>query len=162
MALPPFLEDVAKNEQRIVKIQLLPDRWPIFCDQYDLDWHYTPFERKKVAAISNAPGVYCFHVGHRLHCLPPLGLSLYGGISKVSLRERCLNYFWEKHAEQGRFWVRKFLHVFEDELTLGWSEVDATTVDLNVLEKDFNDAMMPPYSVKDFSADIRAGRNAWQ
>ena len=28
-------------------------------------------------------------------------------------------------------------------------------------KKDFNDAMMPQYSVRDFSAEVRAGRNAW-
>ena len=162
MALTPFLEAVSENDLRTVRTQLFPGRWRFFCDQYDLDWQYTPFQRKRVATISNAPGVYCFHVGHGLHCLPPLGLSLYGGITKVSLRRRCLKYFSEKHAAQGRFWVRKFLQVFEEELTLGWSEVDTTTVDLNALEKDFNDAMMPPYSVKDFSADVRKGRNAWQ
>lgn len=162
MALTPFLQDVLENELRIVRIQLFPDRWRKFCDKYDLDWQYTPFERKKVGTISNAPGVYCFHVGHSLNCLPPLGLSLYGGISKDSLRSRCRKYFWERHADQGRVGVRKFLQVFEDELTFSWSEVDATTVDLDVLEKDFNDAMMPPYSSKDFSADVLKGRNAWQ
>ena len=115
-----------------------------------------------MTAISDAPGVYCFHVGHDYKCLPPLGLSLYGGISTVSLRERCLSYFREKHSEEGRPWVRKLLQVFEDDLTLGWTEVDTTTVDLHALEREFNDAMMPPYSVKDFSTNVRKGRNAWQ
>ena len=161
MALNPFLEEVAINELRIVKTQPFPSRWRDFCDQYSLAWNYTPFERKQVAKISEEPGVYCFHIGHNLNCLPPIGLSLYGGITTRSLRARCLNYFWEKDAVQGRFWVRKFLQVFEGELVLGWSEVDSTAVNLNILEESFNDAMMPHYSVRDFSADVRAGRNAW-
>ena len=72
-----------------------------------------------------------------------------------------MRYFSEKDADNGRIWVRKFLNVFEGELTLGWSEVDTMITDLKALEKDFNDAMMPHYSVKDFSAEVRAGRNAW-
>ena len=161
MALTPFLEEVAENELRIVRAHIFPDRWRLFCHQYSLIWNYTPFERDQVQRISNESGVYCFHIGHALDCLPPLGLSLYGGITTDSLRRRCLRYFWEKDADHGRFWVRKFLQVFEGELTLGWSEVDTATVDINALEKDFNDAMMPHYSVKDFSAAVRAARNAW-
>ena len=161
MALTPFLEEVAETELRIVRTQIFPDRWRLFCDQYNLAWHYTPFEREHVCQLSTAPGVYCFHLGHALDCLPPLGISLYGGITTDSLRTRCLRYFWEKDADQGRFWVRKFLQVFEGELTLGWSEVDTSAVDIRALEKDFNDAMMPQYSVKDFSAAVRAARNAW-
>ena len=90
MGLSPFLEGVSKNELRIVRTQLFPDRWHQFCDQYHLSWHYTQFEREQVKKISTKPGVYCFHVGHTLNCLPPLGLSLYGGISTNSLRTRCL------------------------------------------------------------------------
>ena len=161
MALKPFLEEVAINELRIVRTQLFPSRWHDFCDQYSLAWNYTPFVREQVANISEAPGVYCFHIGHNLNCLPPIGLSLYGGITTASLRARCLNYFWEKDSVLGRFWVRKFLQVFEGELVFGWSEVDSNAVSLGILEKDFNDAMMPHYSVRDFSADVRAGRNAW-
>ena len=161
MALTPFLEEVAENELRIVKTQLFPSRWRNFCDLYNLAWNYTPFERVQVANISDVPGVYCFYIGHDLNCLPPIGLSLYGGITTRSLRTRCLEYFREKDAANGRYWVRKFLHVFEGELVFGWSEFNSNPAKLNILEKDFNDAMMPQYSVRDFSADVRAGRNAW-
>ena len=98
MALTPFLEEVAISELRIVKTQLFPSRWHDFCDLYSLAWNYTPFERKQVANISEGPGVYCFYIGHDLNCLPPIGLSLYGGITTASLRTRCLNYFREKDA----------------------------------------------------------------
>ena len=123
---------------------------------------FTPFERQAVSTISDAPGIYCFHVGHARTCLPPLGLSLYGGISEDSLRRRCMRYFSEKDAKEGRLSVRRFLHVFEGELTLVWSEIDTTAFDIKRMERDFNDAMMPPYSRRDFSAELRAARGAWQ
>lgn len=162
MSMDPFLAAHSEDKLRIVRTQLFPDRWRQFCKNYSLDWQYTPFERKRVQLISRNPGVYCFHVGHKLNCLPPFGLSLYGGCTESSLRNRCLNYFWEKDAAQGREHVRVFLKVFEGDLTLGWSEVDIKKFDIKTLEKHLNDALMPPYSVKDFTAKIKSARNAWQ
>ena len=162
MSQPPFLDQLGDFQLRTVRIALFPNRWRQFCVQYQPDWQYTPFERDEVSRISDRPGVYCFHVGHGLACLPPLGLSLYGGISEVSLRRRCMNYFSEKNSRTGRTSVRKFLNVFEGELTLVWSEIDTTALDIGQLERDFNDAMMPPYSRRDFSAEVRGSRSAWQ
>ena len=162
MSQHAFLEQLKELDSRTVRIALFPARWRWFCARYQPDWNYTPFETDKVAQISDSPGVYCFHVGHRLTCLPPFGISLYGGITKVSLRRRCMGYFSEKDSPSGRISVRKFLHVFEGELTLFWSEIDITSFDIDQLERDFNDAMMPPYSRRDFSAEVRSARSAWQ
>ena len=162
MSQPPFLAQLADLNLRTVRIALFPDRWRLFCAQYQPEWQYTPFEPDEVSRISDRPGVYCFHIGHGLACLPPLGLSLYGGISEDSLRRRCMRYFSEKNSRSGRISVKTFLNVFEGDLTLVWSEIDTTALDIGQLEKDFNDAMMPPYSRRDFSAEVRASRSAWQ
>lgn len=161
MALPAFLEEVALDKLRVVDAQPNPDRWSSFCGRYHLSWTYTPFKRGHAKNIADRPGLYCFHIGHGLRCLPAWGLSLYGGSTKRSLRARCRKYFQEQHAAWGRRHVRFFLTVFEGDLTFAWAEVDPTTLDLYSLEKEFNDAMMPHYSVKDFSADVRAGKNLW-
>ena len=55
MALDAFLEEQANDEFRIVRTQLFPERWRLFCDQYDLIWNYTPFLVAEVANISNGP-----------------------------------------------------------------------------------------------------------
>lgn len=162
MSQPPFQDNLDELERRTVRIALYPDRWRQFCDQYQPEWQFTPFKQDQVASISDSPGVYCFHVGHGLACLPPLGLSLYGGITQNSLRKRCMKYFYEKNSTSGRLTVRKFLHVFDGDLTLAWAEIDMSSFDIRQLEKDFNDAMMPPYSIKDFSAEVLASRSAWQ
>lgn len=161
MSRNAFLQEVGLDRLRIVKTQPYPDRWRDFCAHYNLTWTFTPFERERADQITNAPGVYCFHIGHDLTCLPTFGLSLYGGITIRSLRTRFLEYFRERDSEQGRQWVRQFLFVFDGELSFGWSPVDTAAIDLKTLERNFNDAMMPHYSVKDFSAAVRAGRNAW-
>ncbi len=161
MARDAFLQQLGRDHLRIVRTQPYPDRWRVFCAQHNLSWSFTPFKRELANQISKEPGVYCFHIGHELKCLPSFGLSLYGGSTTRSLRTRFLEYFLEKDSEKGRPWVRKFLQVFDGELSFGWSPVDINKFDLRTLEKDFNDAMMPHYSVKDFSADVLAGRNAW-
>ena len=157
-----FLRDRGMDRLRIVKTQPNPNRWQAFCRRYDLSWKYTPFKRKLVRGISEQPGLYCFHIGHDLSCLPPWGLSLYGGMTEKSLRKRCMNYFWERDSEEGREHIRLFLKAFKGELSLGWSEVDPTVVDLKALEREFNDAMMPPYSHKDFTADVGTKKRPWQ
>ena len=162
MALDAFMEELGRDGLRIVKTQPFPDRWRAFCDRYRLTWNSTPFVRGQAQDVGDTPGVYCFHIGHNLECLPAFGLSLYGGITVRSLRTRFLQYFHERDSSQGRIWVRKFLIAFEGELNFAWSEVDTTAVDITILEREFNDAMMPPYSIRDFSADVRARRNAWQ
>lgn len=161
MALPPFLEEVAHEKLRVIEAQPNPGRWSGFCARHDLAWTYTPFLCTEVEGISDNPGLYCFHIGHGLSCLPGWGLSLYGGSTKRSLRVRCQEYFREQHSARGRRHVRMFLSVFEGELTFAWTEVDPATIDLRSLEKEFNDAMLPHYSVKDFSADILAARRLW-
>lgn len=161
MALPAFIEEIVLDKLRVVQSQPNPDRWSSFCGQYNLTWTYTPFERGQVKKISDNPGLYCFHIGHELSCLPRWGLSLYGGSTDRSLRIRCREYFREQHSKRGRLHVRVFLSVFESDLTFAWAEVDPTTIDLSSMEQEFNDAMMPHYSVKDFSAEVRARRRLW-
>lgn len=161
MAREAFLNQLGNEQLRIVRTQPYPQRWNEFCRQYQLDWNFTPFEKQLANQVDNVPGIYCFHIGHFLNCLPSFGISLYGGITSRCLRTRFLEYFRERDAEGGRKWVRKFLLVFDGELSFAWSPIDIEVYDIDELERQFNDAMMPPYSVKDLSADVKAGRYAW-
>ncbi|MDE0472206.1 MAG: hypothetical protein OXH57_09720 [Ekhidna sp.] len=162
MAFDAFLYELGLNNLRVVRIQLNPSRWQKFCDDHKLTWEFIPFESNLVDQIPELPGMYCFYIGHNLQCLPKLGLSLYGGIAtKQTLKARFKNYLREKNSPNGRINVRKFLNVFEGELFFGWV-ISKDTSTLAELEKAFNDAMMPPYSIRDFSAEVRKGRNAWQ
>ncbi|MCY4309191.1 MAG: hypothetical protein OXC57_13105 [Rhodobacteraceae bacterium] len=161
MALDAFLEKLGSEELRIVRLQLNPSRWKKYCDEYKHNWNFTPFEPNRVNQIPEKPGLYCFYIGHDLKCLPRIGLSLYGGITTRTLKIRFKEYLNEKDNDKGRITVKKFLNVFDGELSFGWVVVENTSI-LSQLEKDFNDAMMPPYSIKDYSAIVRSERNAWQ
>ena len=161
MAVKAFLDGVAASELRRVETQANPKRWEEFCRRYQLRWTYTPFERRCVIQVGDCAGVYCFHLGHSLSCLPVWGLALYGGMSNTSLRKRCRAYFGERDSSHGRPAVRKFLSVFAGELTFAWAPADPLRIDLKRLEEEMNDAMMPPYSKRDFSASVRFERGAW-
>ncbi len=161
MAQEAFLEKLGSEELRIVRLQLNPSKWKNFCNKYDYNWDFTPFEPNEANTIPEKPGLYCFYIAHHLKCLPKIGLILYGGITTRTLKKRFSEYLREKDKDNGRTHVRKFLNVFEGNLCFGWVIVEDTSV-LNQLEKDFNDAMMPPYSIKDYSAKVLKGKNAWQ
>jgi len=157
-----FLENLSEGQLRVIKTAIYPQRWQEFEDKYDLDWHYTKFEPGSYTKVATSPGVYCFHIGHAHNNIPPMGQSLYGGITTRTLRIRCREYLVEKDNDEGRIYVRKFLKVFEGELDFAWAIVDPKVYDLRQLEKDMNGAMMPPYSRKDFDAKVRGERAAWQ
>ena len=158
----PFLINSASKELRIVKLPLYPSRWQKFCEKYQLTWDFTLFESNHADQVPEEPGLYCFYIGHDFNCLPKFGLCLYGGITKRTLRIRFKEYVREQNRENGRPWVKKFLKVFQGELSFGWTIVENSTNNLSTLEKEFNDAMMPPYSIRNFSAEVSAERNMWQ
>lgn len=161
MAQEAFLRELGRAEIRNVTLQPRPKRWNKYCDKYKHNWNFTPFAPNRANQIPEMPGLYCFYIGHELKCLPRIGLSLYGGITKRTLKIRFKEYLKEKDNDRGRIPVRKFLNVFDGELLFGWVIVEDTSI-LSQLEKDFNDAMMPPYSIKDFSAKVRGEKSAWQ
>ncbi len=161
MAQEAFLKELGSKELRNVKIQLNPSRWKKFCEEYEYNWSFTLFEPNNVNKIPEKPGLYCFYIGHKLRCLPTIGLALYGGITFRTLKVRFKEYLSEKQKDNGRIPVKKFLNVFDGELSFGWVIVEDIQT-LKQLEKDFNDAMMPPYSIKDYSAKVRGGKSAWQ
>lgn len=161
MAQDAFLKKLGLAELRNVRLHLNPTRWKKYCDLHKHNWNFTPFEPKRADKIPEKPGLYCFYIGHDLKCLPRIGLSLYGGITTRTLKIRFKEYLHEKDNDKGRTSAKKFLNVFDGELLFGWVIVEDTSI-LSQLEKDFNDAMMPPYSIRDYSAKVRGERSAWQ
>lgn len=161
MSQNAFLNQVAAAEARVVKTALFPARWNAFSAVHKLDWKSVDFNESGKASVDDKSGVYCFHVGHAYTELPIIGVALYGG-ETVNLRTRYGQYMQEKTKPDGRVGVKKFLNVFEGELVFRWAVVDEPKATLRVLERALNDALMPAYSIRDFSAEVKAGKDAWQ
>jgi hypothetical protein len=124
-----------------------------------------------MTAVPDSPGVYCFFVGHPHASVPPAGYPLYVGSTGLSkkqnavrrtLRDRFGDYLKEKDDPKGRLNIRLFLRTFAGEVTFLCSPGTLPADQMLELEKQLNDALMPPYSIRDFSGQIRRQRNAWQ
>jgi hypothetical protein len=149
------------DERRLIHCQPQPRRWQIFSQDHNLAWQTIPFRRGGGAALPEASGFYCFVVANEMPNLPPVYFPLYAGETE-NLRKRYRNYVTEKNSPTGRFHVRKFLNVFAGEAVFTFAPYPADKADLRRIEKKLNDALMPPYSRKDFSADVKAAKGAWQ
>ena len=149
------------DEHRVIRCQPQPRRWQSFSKAYNLNWQTVPFRRGGGAALPEVSGFYCFVVYSALPNLPPVYYPLYAGETE-NLRKRYRNYVTEKNSPTGRFHVRKFLKVFSGEAVFTFAPYATDKAGLRRIEKKLNDALMPPYSKKDYSAEVKAPKEAWQ
>ena len=160
-----FLEEQAAHGLRIIRCVPYPTKWEAFAKKHMLSWISVAFETGGAAAVPETAGFYCFFVGPALAALPPAGYPLYVG-ETGNLRKRYGNYLIEKNSKTGREHVRKFLKVFEGEVRFAYAVWPTTSppptkTGLRAIEKELNDALMPFYSRKDFTANVKAKIGAW-
>jgi hypothetical protein len=160
-----FLEEQAAHGLRIIRCVPYPTRWESFTKKHALSWTFVDFNKGGAAAVPAVAGFYCFFVGPAPANLPPAGYPLYAGETQ-NLQKRYGNYLVEKNSKTGRDHVKKFLKVFEDEVRFAFAEWPSssppvTKPGLRAVEKELNDALMPQYSRKDFSAAVKAKIGAW-
>lgn len=157
-----FLEAEFGLELRLITCQPIPERWAAFDPRDDLEWKGFPFDPASRDLIPRSQGFYCFFVGPPPRALPSVGYPMYLGRTRRTLRERFGEYLLERDDPAGRRHVRKFLNVFDGELTFMCTEFDGDYDALVATERALLDAVMPAYSDSGYSADVRAGRGAWQ
>lgn len=157
-----FLEDIATLELRKITCQPVPARWASFHGRTDLQWQPFPFSAGALRRIPQQPGFYCFFVGPPPSCLPQVGYPMYLGKTERTLRTRFAEYLREQNEQSGRVHVRKFLNVFEGELMFMCTEFAGNHQEVLDTERALLDAMMPAYSDSGYSAEVRAGKGAWQ
>jgi hypothetical protein len=161
MKLDAFLADLFADEARIIKCAPHPKRWQDFAGKHQLAWHSCPFKRNGSAAVPAEPGFYCFVVANAAPNLPAVFFPLYAGETE-NLQRRYGDYIREKSSPKGRVQVRKFLNVFSGEVAFAFAPYASDTATRRSVEKELNDALMPPYSQKDFSAEVKRKKAAWQ
>lgn len=149
------------DEHRLIRCQPQPRRWGAFSQAHELVWQTIPFRRGGGGALPETSGFYCFIITNTMPNLPLVCFPLYAGETE-NLRRRYRNYVTEKNSATGRFHIRKFLNVFSGETVFSFAPYEAEKADLMRIEKKLNDALMPPYSRRDYSADVKAARGAWQ
>jgi hypothetical protein len=126
-----------------------------------LNWSRVPFRAKLLPTVINKPGIYAFSVAQDGCGLPPHGYVLYVGQTGAkkkehdrTLRQRAREYFREK-TTGSRPHIASFLNKWSKCLYFYYAQVDPTKINLLNIETKLNDALIPPYSVGDFSPEIR-------
>jgi hypothetical protein len=132
-----------------------------------LAWSTITFSASRVKNVISKPGLYAFSVVTRRIGLPPHGYILYVGQTGFksgtarTLRARAGEYLRSKHSSK-RPNVWEFLNKWWGNLNFHFVSVDPIKEDLSKLEQALNNALMPPYSVNDFSPEIKRLKKAWQ
>lgn len=125
-----------------------------------LTWNSVKFEAGNRDQIPDRRGIYAFTVMHANDHFPPHGFIMYIGITGARARERTLHdRFYEYVREQQRNKrprVHYMLSKYSENLYFNYATVDDEHLDLEQLELDLNDAIIPPVVVKDFTAEVRA------
>lgn len=165
MAVRTTPHDLIDHSDRMRKYSerfiLDPERWRNFAPIARLDWHQVKFEQSSRVLLPSQRGIYAFVLKLFSNNIeepkfPSNGYILYGGITKRTLKQR----FGEYLREDGkRLRIYQMISNWNDNLYFYYSEVPDVTIDLKSLEKQFNNAVMPPFSQFDFSADVKLAKS---
>jgi hypothetical protein len=150
-------------EQRFL---LSPKQFSQFSSPATLAWTTVSFGPKCLSSVISEPGLYAFSIQTPKAGLPPHSYILYIGQTGAkqktrTLRKRAGEYLKEEKSAKRRH-VWEFLNKWSKHLSFHFAPVDPEIYDLEDIEKRLNDALLPPYSVNDFSAEIKVQKKAWQ
>ncbi len=157
------MSHLSRHEQRFI---LSPRRFKGGVPLPPLNWATVNFNAQQIKTVVAQPGMYAFSVVANRLGLPPHGFVLYIGQTGAkhdarTLRIRAGEYLKEKKTGKRRH-VWEFLNKWSGHLHFHFAPLDPKTNDLEDVEKNLNDALMPPYSVNDFTLEIKAQKKAWQ
>ena len=165
--------DFAKHDKAMARLSRYEQRFVLSPDRFKggsvlpaLAWNTINFSKAAITTVASTPGLYAFSIVTQRQGLPPHGYVLYigqTGAKKYSrtLRVRAGEYLKEKKTGKRKH-VWEFLNKWSGHLSFHFASVDPKTENLEALEQGLNDALMPPYSVNDFSVEIKAQKKAWQ
>ena len=173
MPTEAFLDIIREDEsllgQFAVTFMLSPPLLsPIGSKLPALVWDWVPYGREQASKVPNDKrGVYAFVIATADTSVPTHGYVCYIGIagrkSNRSLRARYGDYLNEKAIAKRRH-IAHLIGKWHQVLKFYFAPVndDVTSEDLQLIERNLNDAFMPPFSRKDFSATIGGKRKAFR
>ena len=131
--------------------------WKNYQVPISLNWKSVKFEKENRMAIPENQGIYAFFVEPRVADFRNHAYLMYigetGQDSNNNLRERFSQYFSYKRNYK-RPHIHWLLNNWEGYLYFYYVEIPHNTMNLNELETMLLDTFLPPYNLKDFSAEI--------
>ena len=160
-------EDLVKLVDRLksdsVEFWLSPTQWRRSRVPKTLAWNFVRFKKSEAAVVPTARGVYAFLVACSSNGMPPYGYLMYvgetGNDSQETLHSRFLGYFREMREKSRP--VHYVLNKYKKHLYFHYSQVPDRRRNLKNLEAALCDALIPPYNVRDFSAEMRNAKPAF-
>jgi hypothetical protein len=153
-----FRRDVDELKTFVVQICLHPPSWGAFNCIFNLKWNWIKFEDDK-SWVPATRGVYAFVVEPDLTDVFPVAIPFYvgetGNMNSRTLRDRYSEYLTNKRRICERHGIHYMLNKWCSHLYFYFAEVSDAKVSLKDIEASLNDALLPPYSVRDFSATVR-------
>jgi len=154
-----YVREVVEARGNLFSFSLDSDRWRTYRKRVRLRWRSVRFTRGNRGLVPEARGVYTFIVHASHDCLPPHGYPVYVGItgdgrSKETLTTRYAGYLREQ-KERDRYHIFFMLNKWKNNIFFCYATVRDKRYSLGKLETALNDALLPPFSRKDFSAEVR-------
>jgi hypothetical protein len=143
---------------------LSPKQLRKFATTATLDWKKVKFTQTNQASVPLDRGIYAFVVEHNESQLPPHGYVMYVGItgntSKHNLRKRYRDYLRDKKVNK-RAGIHYMLNNWGASMFFHYAVISDKRYNLAAIEQSMSDALIPPYSTMDFSAEIREAKRAF-
>jgi len=160
-----FAQKVDALNADIKPFLVSPTRWRTSRVTTPLTWTFLSFTEANRTNVPLAAGVYAFVVRHENNHFPAHGFIMYIGITGANangrtLRDRYGDYLREQKKKK-RPRIHYMLTKYKQDIHFAYCATDPA-VNLETLELDLNDAIIPPAVSKDFTAEIRQLRKALQ
>ena len=155
--------DFIKQQQDQLKIStqefsLNIKSWEGYPNRISLNWNYIKFEQGNAGRIPQLPGVYAFFVKPGIASFQENSYLFYigkaGDNSDNNLRKRFGQYLSGKRTVK-RPKLNWFLNTWDNYIFFCYAPISDKRVNLGRLERELNDAFIPPYNENDFSTDVR-------
>ena len=136
---------------------LWPTGWENYPAPIPLNWKSVKFEKKNRKTIPENQGIYAFFVKPQVADFQCHAYLMYigetGQDSDNNLRKRFSEYFSYK-TNHKRPHIHRLLNKWDGYLYFHYAEIPENVMNLNALETMLLDTFMPPYNLRDFSAEI--------
>lgn len=154
-----FVTEVDDLKSHFERFCLHPPSWDAFHCPYSLEWDWVKFNEVDLSEVPDTRGVYAFVVEPDIPGVFQHGYPFYvgetGDRNDRTLRVRYNEYVQNEQRIRERHGIHYMLKKWGAHMYFYFAEIPDRRRRLKLLEAALNDALLPPFSVRDFSAEVR-------
>lgn len=132
--------------------------WSSYKRKLQFNWSTVKFDKLSSKSIPSSPGIYAFFVKPGIADFKENAYLMYvgkaGDKSNNDLRKR-FNQYINGMKSNARPKLNWFLNTWKSHLFFCFAEINDRRLSLSKIEKELNDAFIPPFNEMDFSAKVR-------